>query len=149
MFLTEGGKVLNQYKTSEKSIQNLKKYKWFINSSMPAAFVGETAKVKNAKEMRELFIQGYVERYSNQWQDPITKQTKNWRKIFKDLFKNPDESTDWTLTIFIEILFGDLTSGSIITWNRHKVSHGEISRYGRLENTIRCFMILDFLSELS
>ena len=78
-----------------------------------------------------------------------TRQTPSWKEIFKNQFENPDEFTDWISTLFIEILFGNQDSSLIITWNRHKISHGATTRYGRLENTIRCFMILDFLSELS
>ena len=46
-----------QYKkVSKKSLKNLKRYNWFINASMPALFIAETAKMKNAKDMKELFI---------------------------------------------------------------------------------------------
>ncbi|MCD6547177.1 MAG: hypothetical protein J7K22_01335, partial [Nanoarchaeota archaeon] len=107
--------------------------------------------INQIEGIRKDFLKGkgYVEIEHNQWQDPVTKQTPSWKKIFKNQFKDSDQFTDWISTIFIDILFGKQTSDSIITWNRHKISHGETSRYGRLENTIRCFMILDFLSELS
>lgn len=36
-----------------------------------------------------------------------------------------------------------------ITFNRHKIMHGEYLKYGRIDNTIRAFLILDFLATLS
>ena len=50
-----------QYKiASKKSLKNLKKYNWFINSSMPGSFIAKTAKVPNGKEMKDLFVSYHI-----------------------------------------------------------------------------------------
>ena len=52
---------------------------------------------------------------------------------------------------FLEVLFQTVYPGEkckSLHFSRHKILHGEITNYGRKEFTVRCFMILDFLSEL-
>src|SRR5690606_18367848 len=41
---------------------------------------------------------------------------------------------------------GDLTIPHI--FSRHKILHGQFTTYGRLDNALRCFLIIDFLSYL-
>ena len=210
-----------QYKKiSKKSLRNLKKYSWFINESMPATFIAETAKMKNAKDMKELFIfyhtydncktldvyfsewkknplfkkrmkllydaitlfrknygnknlninnivipvlinqieglrqdylksKGLIHVGKNSWQDPKTKKTVKWTDLFNDALKSEDEFTKLTFNIFSNILFQqDNKKTSIINFSRHKISHGLNTKYGTIETTIRCFMILEFISDL-
>lgn len=211
-----------QYKiASKKSLKNLKKYNWFINSSMPGSFIAKTAKIKNAKEMKELFIsyhtydncsvlkeydlkwsqnilfkkrmkilrdamnlfrencsnrqtninniiipvlinqiegikhdymksKGFQNISATQYRDPNTNQTVSWKTVFKDALQNEDDFTKLIWEIFEKILFqkeGD--NASIINFSRHKISHGAVVRYGTFETTIRCFMILEFLSDMN
>jgi len=211
-----------QYKVaSKKSLKNLKKHNWFINSSMPGSFIAKTAKVNNAKEMKELFISYHIyddcislKEYDSKWsqnnlfkkrmkilrdtmdlfrtnyankqininniiipvlinqiegikhdymkskgfenisatqyKDPNTNQTVSWKTVFKDALQNEDDFTKLIWEIFEKILFqkeGDKIS--IINFSRHKISHGAIVRYGTFETTIRCFMILEFLSDMN
>ena len=52
---------------------------------------------------------------------------------------------------FLEVLFQTVYPGEkckSLHFSRHKILHGEITNYGQRVFTIRCFMILDFLSEL-
>lgn len=52
---------------------------------------------------------------------------------------------------FLEVLFQTVYPGEkckSLHFSRHKILHGEITNYGQKVFTIRCFMILDFLSEL-
>ena len=210
-----------QYKKiSKKSLRKLKKYNWFINASMPSPFIAETAKVKNAKDMKQLFInyhvydnfstlnyycvewdkkplfkkrmkilsdaitlfksnyknknvninniiipvlinqiegikhdymksKGFVYTRKNSYTDPKTNQNISWKKVFQDSLKNEDEFTKLIGTVFEKILFQEETDKVlIINFSRHKISHGVIIKYGTLETTVRCFMILEFLSEL-
>ena len=55
--------------------------------------------------------------------------------------------------IFLNILFQIAYPGKPLktpfTFNRHKIIHGEYLKYGRIDNTIRAFLILDFLATLS
>lgn len=34
------------------------------------------------------------------------------------------------------------------TFSRHKILHGGYVKYGRIDNTIRAFLVLDFLASL-
>jgi len=51
--------------------------------------------------------------------------------------------------VFLNILFQGSQRGEPLktpfTFNRHKIMHGEYVKYGRIDNTIRAFLILDFL----
>lgn len=208
-----------QYKiASKKSLKNLKKYNWFINSSMPGSFIAKTAKVTNGKEMKDLFVSYHIcddcvvlKEYESKWSKndlfkrrmkilrdvmnlfrtnyankqininniviPVlinqiegikhdymqklgfTKLLKNqyvdsngnsvgWKNAYEDALKNEDEFTKLTFKIFKEVLFQDEGKpAKIINFSRHKISHGAI-KYGSFETTIRCFMILEFLSDL-
>jgi hypothetical protein len=54
--------------------------------------------------------------------------------------------------LFFEILFQSAYHGQPLgnpfTFSRHKIMHGEYLTYGRKDNTIRAFLILDFLAAL-
>jgi len=56
------------------------------------------------------------------------------------------------LDFLLNKLFQESTAGKQLTipfyLNRHKILHGETLRFGRIEHSIRCFMIIDFLSNL-
>lgn len=70
----------------------------------------------------------------------------------KDYFRNltsNNEFFDLMNDIFLDVLFQDTKNGyESIHFSRHKILHGENTVYGRKDYMIRCFMILDFLSEL-
>ena len=74
------------------------------------------------------------------------------KEYFKNLTSN-DKMLDLANDIFLEILFQRSLPGKPLEnpfyFNRHKILHGEYFRYGRIENTIRAFLILDFLATLS
>lgn len=75
-----------------------------------------------------------------------------WDEYFRDL-TNGDEIMDAMNDIFLNVLFQKTMPGedykTSIHFSRHKILHGENFRYGRKDYTIRCFMILDFLYEIS
>ena len=75
-----------------------------------------------------------------------------WEDYFRDL-TNGDEILDSMNDIFLNVLFQKTRPGedykTSIHFSRHKILHGENIRYGRKDYTIRCFIILDFLYELS
>lgn len=74
--------------------------------------------------------------------------------IKKDYFRqltSGNEFYDVMNDIFLEVLFQNAYPGEKCTsihFSRHKILHGEITNYGQKVFTVRCFMILDFLSEL-
>lgn len=75
-----------------------------------------------------------------------------WDEYFRNL-TNGDEILDAMNDIFLNVLFQKTMPGedykTSIHFSRHKILHGENFRYGRKDYTIRCFMILDFLYEIS
>lgn len=86
------------------------------------------------------------------WKDPTGKQLKNKEEGYKSLSPNQTYAFELPNYILLEILFQNAWRGQELTipttFSRHKIMHGEYIRYGRMENTIRAFMILDFLSYL-
>ena len=76
----------------------------------------------------------------------------NWKKWFRAQ-TSTQELLDLANDIFLSILFHESQPGKPLetpfTFNRHKIMHGEFLRYGRIDNTIRAFLILDFLAILS
>jgi hypothetical protein len=75
-----------------------------------------------------------------------------WKGWFRGQTPN-QELLDLANDIFLNILFQKSQPGKPLetpfTFNRHKIMHGEYLRYGRIDNTIRAFLILDFLATLS
>lgn len=76
----------------------------------------------------------------------------NKRKWFIKQTLN-SELLDIANDVFLNILFQKSNPGQPLTtpftFNRHKILHGEYLIYGRIDNTIRAFLILDFLSSVS
>jgi len=85
------------------------------------------------------------------WKDPKGDKI-DWKKWFKDQTLD-DRLDDLANDIFLNILFQKALPGKPLatpfTFNRHKILHGESLKYGRIDNTIRAFLILDFLATLS
>jgi len=79
-------------------------------------------------------------------------KVEKWKGLFNGLTLNQKlyESAN---DIFLNILFQESQPGKPLetpfTFNRHKIIHGEYLKYGRIDNTIRAFLILDFLATLS
>jgi len=75
-----------------------------------------------------------------------------WKGWFKGQTPN-QKLFDLANDIFLNILFQKSQPGRPLetpfTFNRHKIMHGEYLKYGRIDNTIRAFLILDFLAILS
>ena len=75
-----------------------------------------------------------------------------WKGWFKGQTPN-QKLLDLANDIFLNILFQKSQPGRPLetpfTFNRHKIIHGEYLRYGRIDHTIRAFLILDFLATLS
>lgn len=74
-----------------------------------------------------------------------------WKDWYGNLTSD-GELIDSAKDIFLNILFQEADKGKPLetpyTFSRHKIMHGENYRYGRIDNTIRAFLILDFLAAL-
>jgi hypothetical protein len=75
----------------------------------------------------------------------------NWHQTFEHL--TMDDTVFHTgARMFLKILFQTAYHGENLktptTFSRHKIIHGEYTRYGTRVNAIRAFLILDFLSTL-
>ncbi len=79
--------------------------------------------------------------------EKITK--KKW---IKDYIPN-DILLNLANDINFDILFQSATIGEPLknhfTFSRHKILHGEELKYGKIDNTIRAFLILDFLAYIT
>ncbi len=78
-------------------------------------------------------------------------EDKRWKPLFKNQTSNQGV-LDLANDIFLEILFQKSVPGAPLqtpfVFNRHKIMHGEYLKYGRIDNTIRAFLVLDFLAWL-
>jgi len=79
----------------------------------------------------------------------VNGQSMGWKDVFK-LTTAGSRYMASACEIFVNILFESSKRGipTLITFNRHKIQHGEYVRYGRIDNTIRAFLTLDFLCHL-
>jgi len=89
---------------------------------------------KNGVDIEKLGYLGY--------KDKKKKFSKIGRKIIDEELQKLIED------IFLDILFEQAKYGHMTSYsfNRHKILHGEYLRYGRKDNVLRAFLILDFLS---
>jgi len=74
------------------------------------------------------------------------------KKAFKSIKTDLDSITEYPNTILLNVLFQSAFHGDDLkvlpSFSRHKIMHGESIDYGKIENVIRIFLILDFLSHL-
>lgn len=82
-------------------------------------------------------------------------RNRKWKSEFRALTANQyfsDSFSDLASDILLDLLFQKAIPGQPLevpfTFSRHKIMHGEYTRYGRIDNTLRAFLILDFLSGL-
>jgi len=84
------------------------------------------------------------------WKDAAGKEI-NWKDFYRNMTLKQD-LYELANEIFLNILFQKSQRGKPLetpfTFNRHKIMHGEHIRYGRIDYTIRAFLILDFLASL-
>lgn len=79
-----------------------------------------------------------------QWKSKFRAQTAN--QYFSDSFLAL--ANDILLDVLFQKALPSQPLKTPFTFSRHKVMHGEYTRYGRIDNTLRAFLILDFLSEM-
>lgn len=66
------------------------------------------------------------------------------------LIKNHSPATSFLFDVMFQRAFwGDKGKIPPTALCRHKIMHGEFTRYGNIENTVRCFLILHFLAYLN
>jgi len=84
-----------------------------------------------------------------QWVDSKGQIVK-WSDVYRSI-SSTNKFQKAGCEVFISILFESSKRGSRshLTFNRHKILHGECIRYGRIDNTIRAFLTLDFLYHLA
>ncbi len=72
-----------------------------------------------------------------------------WKDVYKHITEGSRDMAP-ACEIFVNILYQNSKRGkpTFVTFHRHKIQHGEYVRYGRLDNTIRAFLTLDFLCHL-
>ena len=100
-------------------------------------------------------VDSYGVQYDNKrrmWIDGKGNQSKNKEEAKKKLINSLNEYSPIGEYLLLEVLFQEAHRGQELsiptTFNRHKILHGEYVHYGRKDNTIRTFLILDFLHYL-
>jgi hypothetical protein len=99
-------------------------------------------------------LQDYMEKnglsfVNKKWTDSSGKKVE-WKDFYRNLPLNQDLD-ELSKDIFIDLLFQTSYRGDKVGppfFNRHKIMHGENIVYGRKDNTIRAFLVLDFLASL-
>jgi hypothetical protein len=84
------------------------------------------------------------------------ERQQEWRLWFVSETTNQavlsQQMLELTNYIFFDVLFQTAIPGQPLdnpfTFSRHKIQHGEFFRYGRKDNLIRAFLVLDFLAAL-
>jgi len=92
-----------------------------------------------------------VKKGKGKWTDKNGKvvNRKGW---FRDKTQNLtilDSANNILLNIMFQTAYTSKALQYPFTFSRHKVIHGEFLHYGKIDNTIRAFLILDFLAILS
>lgn len=76
----------------------------------------------------------------------------NQNEAWNHIYSPEDEFSSIINDIILEVLFASALPGqplkTPITFSRHKIMHGEHLNYGTKPNTIRTFIIIDFLHDL-
>lgn len=89
---------------------------------------------------------------SRMWIDGKGNQSKKKDEAKKKLIQSLNEYSPIGEYLLLEILFQEAYRGQKLsiptTFSRHKILHGEYVHYGRKDNTIKAFLILDFLHYL-
>jgi len=84
------------------------------------------------------------------WKDASGKEVE-WKSWYRSQTANQG-MMDVANDIFLNILFQKSQRGKPLetpfAFNRHKILHGENISYGRIDNTLRAFLLLDFLASL-
>ncbi|MBR3112541.1 MAG: hypothetical protein IKH29_02365 [Methanobrevibacter sp.] len=133
---------INIIKTNEKNIN----YSNFIVPTLITQIDGiqnEFMKINGLSVGRRGIYDSSGEKLKDENGNTIYK-----KDYFRSLTSN-NEFFDFMNDLFLDVLFQDTKYGyESIHFSRHKILHGENTAYGRKDYMIRCFMILDFLSEL-
>lgn len=99
-------------------------------------------------------IDGFLSDYLNLKGVKYNSTYKTKKNQFKTLNLRvlPTPFNETAFKIFLDILLQESWAGKPLAksfyFNRHKISHGETTKYGRKDYMIRAFMILDLLSNL-
>lgn len=94
-------------------------------------------------------IDGILTEYTKS--NAIYRNDNKWKEQFR-LHATKPYMADVANALLLDYLFQKAVAGKPLevpfTFNRHKVLHGEYIQYGRMEHSIRAFLVLDFLSGL-
>jgi hypothetical protein len=91
------------------------------------------------------------DRSSRKWKSP-SGEILGLKSAYKSIETDFDSISEYPNSILLDILFQTAYPGDELkklpSFSRHKIMHGESLDYGKIENVIRAFLILDFLSYL-
>lgn len=89
------------------------------------------------------------DRTKKKWISPDGEEL-SVKKAYRSIKTDLDSISEYPNTILLNVLFQSAFHGDELkvlpSFSRHKIMHGESIDYGKTENVIRIFLILDFLS---
>jgi len=103
--------------------------------------------------IQQLFMEqsGLTYKSNGKWTDEFGN-VHYWKDWYRNITSN-SELLELANTMLLDILFQSASRSKPLTvpftFNRHKIMHGESTKYGRVTNVIRAFLVLDFLANIS
>lgn len=89
------------------------------------------------------------DKHKRKWKSP-SGQILDLKNAYKSVETEFESVSDFSNDLLLNVLFQQAFHGddlkNLPSFSRHKILHGESVTYGKLENVIRAFLILDFLS---
>lgn len=122
------------------------------NGRIPSTMIVPTLIAQIDGIQREFLLKNNFEpiwvKYQYEGEGKKMNQNEAW-----DFIYSPEDSfSEIANDVILDVLFANVNPGESIktpiTFSRHKIMHGEHLNYGTKPNTIRTFLILDFLHEL-
>lgn len=122
------------------------------NGKIPSTLIVPTLIAQIDGIQREILLKNNFKRSRTLFKDEDTGKKMDQNGAWKHRYEPDDVFSSIINDIILDVLFANAMPGepikTPITFSRHKIMHGEHLNYGTKPNTIRTFLILDFLHDL-
>ena len=122
------------------------------NNKIPSTMIVPTLIAQIDGLQREFLIKNNFEPVWIKYKYEGEGKTMNQQEAWDYIYSPNDSFSEIVNDVILDVLFANVNPGepikTPITFSRHKIMHGEHLNYGTKPNTIRTFLILDFLHEL-
>lgn len=122
------------------------------NNKIPSTLIVPTLIAQIDGIQREFLIKNDFKLLNTRFKFKGEGKQMNQKEAWNHIYNPNDMFSSITNDIVLDVLFANSLPGepikTPITFNRHKIMHGEHLNYGTIPNTLRTFLILDFLHSL-